>query len=73
MPLKSTLEQLEAVEEAIDRILSTGESVSVDGGYSTSMRLANLQAREKMLRRRLARETGARPPVSHADMRNGVT
>ena len=72
MALKSTIEQLEAVESAIDRILGTGETVSVDGGYATSMRLQSLQTRERMLRQRLARENGARPPVSYANMRNGT-
>jgi len=62
MAIKSTAEQLEAVQAAIEAV-EAGQSWSQDGVSYTRASLDVLYRREDTLRRRYARETGSRPFV----------
>lgn len=65
MALKTTTEQLEAVQAAIEAV-EAGQSWTQDGVSYTRASLAVLYAREEKLLTRLSRENGSRPMVSYA-------
>lgn len=66
MALKTTSEQLESIQNAIEAVLSGAQSYTLDGRTVTRANLSSLEAREERLERKLAKENGARPRVSSA-------
>ncbi len=60
MATKTYQEQLEAVQAAIDKILTGGQEVVYEGRRITYADLAELRKTERQLRLDTARETGAR-------------
>ena len=67
MALKTTTEQLEELQSAISAVMSM-QSYTLDGRTVTYANLANLEAREDRLERKLAKESGKRPRVSVGKM-----
>ncbi len=71
MSIKTTREQLEAVQTAIASV-EAGQSWSQDGVTYTGASLATLYAREERLLARLAKESNQRPAVSWAYRAGGA-
>ncbi len=67
MALKTTTEQLEELQNAISAVMAM-QSYTLDGRTVTYANLANLEAREERLERKLAKENGKRPRVSVGKM-----
>ena len=65
MAIKTTLEQIEAVQTAIAKV-EAGQSWSQNGVSYSRASLATLYEREAMLLRRYAREQGTRPRIRFA-------
>ena len=59
MPLKTTEQQLQDVQDAITALLAGGQEVQLDGQRLKMPDLATLYAREDVLRARLTREQRA--------------
>ena len=72
MAIKTTAEQIEAVQDAIAKA-EAGQSWSQDGVSYSRASLDVLYKREQMLLRRYARETGNRPFVSTAFTAGGAS
>ncbi|MCP4103877.1 MAG: hypothetical protein GY750_21030 [Lentisphaerae bacterium] len=67
MALKTTAEQLEELQGAISAVMAM-QSYTLDGRTVTYANLANLEAREERLEKKLAKENGKRPRVSVGKM-----
>lgn len=66
MALKTTQQQLEDIQGAIEAVLLGAQSYTLDGRTVTRANLSSLEAREERLERKLAKENGKRPRVSSA-------
>ena len=55
MPLKTTLEQIEEVQEAITAVMS-GQSYTINGRMMTKANLEHLNDREEMLLKRFRKD-----------------
>lgn len=55
MPIKTTLEQIEEVQEAISAVMS-GQSYIINGRHMTKANLADLTAREELLLNRFKKD-----------------
>lgn len=64
--MKTTREQLETVQQAIEMLISGAESYSIDGVSYKRTSLPLLEAREARLQKRLDREEGRIARVSGA-------
>ena len=67
MALKTTTEQLEELQSAISAVMAM-QSYTLAGRTVTYANLANLEAREDRLERKLSKENGKRPRVSVGKM-----